>query len=391
MARTHLDVFAQPDRSQHIAKFNEHDTALDNLEAGSVSFKPGRMLYVAQSWPAAVDPAVFFTTISAALTQAAALTPTEPNKVCIRVYPGSYTEALTLVSNVAMIAEAPGDGVVEINGNISWTAGSGVNAGQAASTEVVVFDGFLQNSGFTFTINTSAKIGNSLSLFYSHGSHFRAMNCTGQGTASTSGDEWFFYNANFLSTNTNTFKDVGTPTSGIGVEFVGCRMRSTQVQGTTVLRASGGTTSGATTIALTTTTAGNPTMIMSGVSRVNLVTAAASCTFISNSIHVAALSGAGTFDLRGANYGGNAHISGITGTCDRSNWTGTTASTSTGNNTISISPPYPNTTDMKVMATQDTGTATAFTVPSASYAVNQFVLNDPSAGGNTFSYVITKD
>lgn len=95
---------------------------------------PARTLFVSTAWPAGADPLVFFTTISAALIQAATLVPTAASPIAIIVYPGTYPAALTLVSNAHIVGAYRRD--VEITGPISWTPGAGVNAPQTAANEL---------------------------------------------------------------------------------------------------------------------------------------------------------------------------------------------------------------------------------------------------------------
>jgi len=98
-------------------------------------FEPARTLFVAQSWPAGVNPAVFFTSIPPALTAAAALTPTISDPVLVVVFPGTYADPLTLVSNVHIASFSRRD--VLISGATTWAPGAGVNAPQTAANEFI--------------------------------------------------------------------------------------------------------------------------------------------------------------------------------------------------------------------------------------------------------------
>ena len=90
MSHSNLPALARYDAQTIADKLDEHDNALNALEAGGT----GRVLRVAQG---STDPG-YYPTISAALVQAATLTPITANPVAIWIEPGTYTENLTLVS-----------------------------------------------------------------------------------------------------------------------------------------------------------------------------------------------------------------------------------------------------------------------------------------------------
>lgn len=102
-----------------------------------VQFEPQNTLFVSPVWPAGSDPLVFFTTVAAALVQAAALGPTSTNSVQILIFPGTYLDDLVMVSNVCLTGT--GNTICSIAGTITWTAGVGVNAPQAGDFENVTF------------------------------------------------------------------------------------------------------------------------------------------------------------------------------------------------------------------------------------------------------------
>lgn len=148
--------------------------------ATGIQLVPARTLFVSPSWPAGADPLVFFTTISAALTRAAALSPTEPSPVSIIVYNGTYTESLTLISNVK-IGGLP-FGAVNLVGSMTWTPGAGPNAGQAALPEIVSIENIQVDGGLT--VGATAKTG-SVSVLNFNFVDFTvgaAMTLTGRGT-----------------------------------------------------------------------------------------------------------------------------------------------------------------------------------------------------------------
>lgn len=91
----------------------------------ALQFEPAHTLWVAASWPIGADPLVFFTNITGALVQALALGPTFVFPVVIHIFPGTYVENLTLVSNVHLVGESYE--AVTIDGTILWTPGANVN------------------------------------------------------------------------------------------------------------------------------------------------------------------------------------------------------------------------------------------------------------------------
>lgn len=108
---------------------------------------PARTLFVSTAWPAGANPLVYFTTISAALTQAAALSPSPTAVVDIIVYPGIYAAPLTLVSNVEISAAAHLGAI--ITGAITWNVGVGVNAPQTSVQEFIALGGLVIRGGIT--------------------------------------------------------------------------------------------------------------------------------------------------------------------------------------------------------------------------------------------------
>jgi hypothetical protein len=115
-------------------------------------FLPDRTLFVAKSWGSGYKSPVFFTNISAALLQAAIMSPSNSSRILILVYTGEYAEDVVLVSGVTIKGFRD---AVNITGAVSWNAGSGVNAGQKDRFEIVdlvhlIIDG-------SVTTNTTSK------------------------------------------------------------------------------------------------------------------------------------------------------------------------------------------------------------------------------------------
>lgn len=115
---------------------------------------PERTLFVSPSWDPAVDPAVYFTTISAALVQAATLTPTLSDGVAIIVYPGEYSEDIEVVSYVSISSSDYLSAA--ITGAVSYEPGVGVNAPSTALREVAYFENMIIN-GPNLTMDGTGK------------------------------------------------------------------------------------------------------------------------------------------------------------------------------------------------------------------------------------------
>jgi hypothetical protein len=120
------------------------------------SFIPARTLFVAQSWPANADPAVYHTTGANALAAAAALVPppVDANPALIVWYPGAYPGPLVLVSSVHHTA--PRRAVVW-SGAVTWNAGAGPNLPQAGALEWIGLHGVTITAALT--VDTTAKTG----------------------------------------------------------------------------------------------------------------------------------------------------------------------------------------------------------------------------------------
>ncbi len=215
-------------------------TLLSPLSALPVKFAPGRTLFVALSWPTGHDPAIYFTTISAALVQAAALVPTAASPIGIMIFAGTYTENLTLVSNVSLCSAAGTSGVFLV-GNITWTPGAGVNAPQTNATEVAALFGIDQQiGGGVWTFDSTAKAAGSAQLFISE-SVVQGLIATGRNNLN---DNIFIYDSIMFTigaNNNNLFTNVtGAAAPGTGVEIVSCRFRGLTFAGTTTARIQGG-------------------------------------------------------------------------------------------------------------------------------------------------------
>jgi hypothetical protein len=356
-------------------------------------FAPARTLFVAKSWTPGVDPTVYFTTISAALLQSATLNPTDTNRVTIQVWSGTFSESLTLVSNVDLAGITGQVGAWELDGNITWLPSQGINAPQAALTEAISIDSCFQSTTATScTIDSTGKTGGSVQIYISESS-IQGFTCTGRNAVGGASDNFFIFNGTIFNTPSNSiWTDWLAGGANNGVNIV-----STRFRGLTFAGSLGGTTaiieggvSNNRGGSLYTISGTNSKLICQGVNMANAISAAATCSFIASACNItSAMSGAGVFDVRGSNFNGNANIAGITGTCNRSVWTSSFGPTAIGANTVPIAPPYPDATyNAHLQLTAGAGNA-AVTVTGK--AGNQFVLTDPAVGTNTFDVTIFHD
>lgn len=342
-------------------------------------FSPSRALYVSKAWPTGSNPLIYFTTISAALAQAATMNPLSSNKVLIAVFPGTYTENLVLVSNVSLCAATPSQGDVTTNGTITWTPGAGVNAPQTTTLEQVNFNSISQTSGNTFTFDSTGKTSNS-AVFDSQEATFGTPTFTGRGT---NVDTALIYLSNFFGTA--TFNNMTGSGQTVGLELFGARFRGTNFGGNTVARIAGGNFLLG-TMALT----GTANVTVAGITHVNTCTVASGCSLTiagSNIVSTITVASGGAADVRGCNYGGNANLIGP-GTINRTTWCQTTGTTGVGPNAITFNPPYPDATNLNVVAQQVSGIAGTTTITAKTGA--GCTLGD-TTGGNVFDLVVVHD
>jgi hypothetical protein len=338
-------------------------------------------LFVAQSWPIGADPTIFFTSIQAAINQGATMNPTMTNQVLVLIYPGSYTENLTLVSNVGLAAATPGGAIVQLNGNVIWQPGVGVNAPQTNVIELVIFNGITMAVPNTFTFDSTGKVS-AAAIFYTQQGIFGNVAFTGRGINL---DTAFFFLANFNSQSTSWTNMTGQAQT-VGVELTACRLRSMTFTGNTVIRVqSGDFINGSWTLN------GTANVTANGIDR--FLTAAVGAGALltiagSNIVSTISVAAGGVADVRGSNYGQNANLVGP-GTIDRTTWTQVVGPTAAGANIIPIAnAPFPDGT-YNVILTLTAGpgsagvTVTGKTGPS-------FTINDP-VGGNTFDATLIDD
>lgn len=182
-------------------------------------------LFVAKNWPDGIDTSTHFTSISSAMTQAATMSPSQAAPVLIIVYPGTYSEAIVLVSNVHIFGYTKDS--VTIAGPVTWTPGVGINAGQIANPELVdivllnfspaasiSYDGTTKKgmgvSSFDFR-NVSIKCNLTFNGWPSATQHLQAWNTIITGTLSVTSGNTNFYAGSFQGVSSfleSTFLDI---------------------------------------------------------------------------------------------------------------------------------------------------------------------------------------
>jgi hypothetical protein len=347
-------------------------------------FEPARTLFVAQSWPAGADPLVFFTSIQAAINQAATLNPVTANHVNVVVFAGTYNENLTLVSNVNVMGMASA-----INQSVNvlsatWLPAQGLNAPQANLTEGLSLSYMTIP---TFTSNSTGKgtnAGNCAITFTE--CSFNSITCTGRAGASSS-DNSFWYNCNWQTTGQYLFTDMNGVTTG--VEIVSTRMRDLDIAGDTTCRIQGGEV---VSQAVNWSISGTAQMFAQGINLQNsiTVTSTAAIGFTANGcklLGTLSVAAGSTADIRDTNYSSEASLIGP-GAINRSTWNIFNVVSVAGANVVALNPPYPD-TNYTVLSSQTAGAPTPILAASAKTAAS-FTFDD-SVGGNTFDFTIVHD
>jgi hypothetical protein len=207
-------------------------TGPDGLNAAS----PDRTLFVAQSWSAPVDPTRYFTSIAAAYAASAALLPTVANPVEILVYPGTYPDPITIVSNVHLVGTGQ-QRAVNVTGLVTFTPGVGVNAPQAIGEERLNV-AFMTFAG-GFTINSTGKpAGQFVAPLFRGVIIASALTYTGRPGGV---DDAFFFFASVVGAPV-TFTDIGN------VNFLSVQKGNVTLAGATGLRSTGGSQLGVLTL-----------------------------------------------------------------------------------------------------------------------------------------------
>jgi hypothetical protein len=348
-----------------------------------------RTLFVVQFLPEGADHGIFFSTITDALNQAAMMAPSSTNHIGIVVFPGIYTEdIMEIVSNVSVVQAVRG--TAQLAGNATWMPGLGINAPQLNDKEFLTWQIGFQDDTNLFTIDSTGKKNDSFVVFHMYQSQLQQIKATGRGQ-NPGVDNLFFEDVIFL-TNANTFTDVTGALSG--VELWHCRVRGTTFAGSTTARIDAGESAGRKPHTWT----GTGTGIYTGIDIVFPISADAGTTVKITGEIDAALSGDGTFDVRGCNFGGNANLfdgttmTGITGKCSRTTWTDsvtTAAGRNAGLNVVTILPAYPDNASYNVSLQLINGPGNAGATVINKQGVS-FTIND-TVGNNTFDYTIIQD
>lgn len=342
------------------------------LEVDEVTI-PARTLFVAQSWPVGADPLVYFTSISAALIRASvAFAPlTQENPAVIQIYPGTYSEALTLVSNVHLFA--PTTRCVILSGAITWHPGAGVNLPQSSQQERIYTNG-IKFSG-SLSIDSAAKVTERTTWNSQLSNIDCAVTMIGKPAAGAS-----FYQvwAGRTCYGPSVFKDVNvvmysmeigdhiTMQGATSFDLSACNLYGGMaLQDTSEGSAHGTDLDGAIAVGATN------------------VCELIDCAFKSAVLTVAA---GGVADIRDTNYKDNTRLAGL-GIIDRSIWRTTIGPTVIGANAVPIAPPLPD-GNYSVVATQTAGGATTPIISARTGA--GFTLTD-AVGGATFDLCVLRD
>jgi hypothetical protein len=363
------------------------DADLIEALADQLSHPDGRALRVGTDWPDTAPEGSYFTSIQDAIDAAEALSPTAAAPVAVYIAPGTYTEDLTLMSDVHLIG-VPGQFMTRIDGIVTYTPGAGVNAAKTDTTEGVNLAFlYFTNGAKAFTFDGTGK--------NTSGAQMILTECTLTNFVSTNAhitsgsDNIFVYNGNWI-TGTYTFTNLAT--SPPGLDIVGTRVRGLTAAGTTVarLQGCGQVANGAASLTVS-DTAQMHCHAMNLLNAVNVTSSAA----IGFTAHGCKLTGTLTVtgasavaDIRGSNYGSAALLVTASGGCiNRSIWNGTTSATAVGANPITFSVAYPSgETSYNVGLTLVSGAGNAAATVTAKTATG-FTITD-TVGTNVWDYTV---
>jgi hypothetical protein len=341
------------------------------LSALPVKFNPARTLFVAESWPTGADPTVYFTSIAAAYAASVALNPTAANPVEILVYPGTYPDPITVVSNVHLVGTGQQRAVV-VTGAVTWTPSAGVNLPQAGTEED------LNVAFFTFTgpwlVDSTAAPGGTASFVF-RGVILRGLTYNADASLN---DAALIFASVLMGGAPYTFNNIGE------MNFLASRTRALAFTGGTFFNIAGGTELGPVT--LSDTASGT----ISGITDFGPVNVGTGCSVtiagcnITSPVTVAA---GGSADVRGSNFNGDANLVGP-GTINRTTLTTSFGPTAVGANPVVFAVSYPDGT-YNVNLQLTAGPGSAGVTVTAKTGVG-FTINDP-VGGNTFDVIVIHD
>lgn len=339
---------------------------------------PARTLFVAQSWSTPVDPSTHFTSIAAAYAASVALNPTAADPVGIIVYPGTYPDPVTVVSNVHLTG-ANQQRSVNVTGLVTWTPSAGVNAPQANDPEYWNF-AFMSMLG-GIVINSSAKT-TSECFPICRGCILFGASYTGTGTIIDAA----IILASVLQPGVYTFNNWGGLTGGM-MNFYATRTRAMTFSGSTNFNMAGGISLA--TLTCNQTGAGRITgTAMQGATAVSV--AAGSSVVISGGTlfgNVVVAAG-GTADVRMTNVNGDAKLVGP-GKINRTTWIGTAGPTVAGVPLmVALTPPFPdalyNVSLQLILGPGNAGVTVTLKTDT------DFTITD-AVGGNTFDFTVIHD
>lgn len=338
---------------------------------------PARTFFVATDWPEGADPANQFTTVQAAMNAAQALVPAVDvnHPAVILLFPGLYPDPVVWMSNVHIHGFSTRG--TSITGAISWSAGVGVNAGQAGLFERVYF-ARMGVSG-NLTIDTTGKPLGQGTTFDLRDVDLTPGTVSAHGRAAAGGQDVFQTWDMINSSGVWSF-DGYEPLFNAGTQLGASPL--------TIANGAFGAAFNAAVCFSPVNLVNTPGTSGQG-NKFNVVNVDATSVFgphPGSKCGLVTVAGGGTADLRNVEYFNNANLAGA-GAIDRSVWRRTFGPSAMGDNTVSIAPAYID-ANYNVQLTLTAGPGGVVKVTTK--AADHFVLND-AAGGNTFDVTITKE
>jgi hypothetical protein len=338
--------------------------------AGLNAADPARTLFVALSWPAPVDPTTHFASIAAAYTASVALNPTAANPVEILVYPGTYPDPITAVSNVHLVGTGQ-QRAVNVTGPITWTPSAGVNAPQAGTEEDLNVTFITFTAPWLVDATAADAVG---AAFVFRGVILRGLT---YNAGPSLHDASLIFASVLMGGAPYTFDNVGQ------MNFLASRTRALTFTGGTSFNIAGGTGLGSITLS------GTATGTISGITEFGAVNVGAGCSVTIAGCNITApvtVAAGGSADVRGSNFNGDVNLVGP-GTINRNTLATSFGPTALGANAVVFAVPYPNGT-YNVALQPTAGPANGVTVTGKTGA--GFTIND-SVGGNTFDVTVIHD
>jgi hypothetical protein len=330
-------------------------------------------LFVATGWPVGVDPLVFFTSIQAALNQAALMAPTTASPVIIYIYGSTFTENVVIpaaASSGVLLVGTKSNNTI-LNGSLTW-------APVGAGTESFNLVHLRVNTG-ALILDTTGKPAGVPTNFICTNCNFNSINALGL-TATGAGQNLFSMEACNYGAGAMTVESMR-------VEFIGCRHRGFTLNGACIGSLGGGIPiPGAAANAWTVN--GTSTIKCQGTSFIQQWTFAAGTSgqftgcLTNSNVNIAA---GATVDVRASNM--SAFLVGP-GSANRTTQTISFGPTAIGANAVVFAIPYPDATYNVALQLSGAGDATGVYVDTK--LVTGFTINDP-IGGNTFDIIVTHD